>query len=98
MSEKSIEISIQAYYPAHVRFEASVAIDGQTYLIIYGKHANGDFCCVPSHGWGCEMAEPNDVFYNAQQMYEKCGISRDTATGIAHAIAKVCEKGMIKKC
>lgn len=77
--------NIQTSYQANANFEISVAINGQTYCVIYGEHINGYFCCVPDRGWGCEMAEPNDIFYNANSL-QSCGAEKEVACCIATAI------------
>lgn len=79
-------------FKAEVIFETSVAINGYSYLIIYGKHINGYFCSVPNWNWGCEMAEPSDTGYNSEQLVV-CGADKEIALAIAEAIAAKCENG-----
>ena len=47
---------IENIFKAKTVFEANISIGGCTYLIIYGEHINGAFCCIPNWGWGCEMS------------------------------------------
>jgi hypothetical protein len=82
---------IQANYQANVHFEISVAINGQSYLIIYGEHINGFFCCIPTHNWGCEMSDPADTYYNANRL-QCCGADTDTAASIANVIKETANK------
>lgn len=82
---------IQVRYQANVHFEISVAIDGQSYLVIYGEHINGYFCCVPDRMWGCEMTDPFDTFYNANKL-QSCGAKLEVANAIAEAIKEATEK------
>lgn len=86
-SEKSNDSKIEINYNANVLFETSVAVHGESYLVIYGEHINGNFCCIPSHGWGCEMSDPKDVYYNSRNLVN-CGAPE----GIAQALAKAIEQ------
>lgn len=69
----------------HVQ-EFLVMIEGQRYLVIYGEHINGGFCCIPNKNYGCEMADPGDIFYNAQKLMGRFDL--DTAMHLAEAIKK----------
>ncbi len=82
---------IQASYQANVHFEISLSIAGESYLVIYGEHINGNFCCVPDCGWGCEMAEPNDTYYNSNRL-QSCGAKKEIADSIAKAIKEYVKK------
>ena len=77
-------------YSAEVMFEANISVKGTGYLVIYGKHVNGYFCCIPNWEIGCEMAEPSDTFYNADQL-RSVGIGSEAAKGIAEAISILAE-------
>lgn len=79
-------------YKARVEFEISVDAGGYNYLVIFGKHINGWFCCVPGRKWGCEMAEPTNVAYNMEKLQE-CGADPGEAEAIALAIKMRSEKG-----
>lgn len=83
-------------FSSSVMFEFSVAIQGWSYLIIFGKHVNGYFCCVPNWKWGCEMAAPYEVGYNKDKLIES-GASESVAGGIAEAIRDYAEKGKLKE-
>lgn len=82
-----MDFKLETNYNANVLFETSVAVNGQSYLVIYGEHINGNFCCVPAYGWGCEMAEPSEVFYNSRSLVN-CGAPKDVADALAKAIAQ----------
>ncbi|MBQ9713703.1 MAG: hypothetical protein IJV83_00080 [Clostridia bacterium] len=76
------------FYNAQVLFEISADVRGDSYLVIYGKHVNGYFCCIPNWGIGCEMAEPSDIFYNTEKLlFAKCPkySAKDIATYIQKA-------------
>lgn len=76
---------IQVNYTAKVKFEISIDTNGSNYLVIYGKHINGYFCCIPNWKVSCEMSEPEDVFYNANNLID-AGISEAAAKEIAKDI------------
>lgn len=84
-AEVIMKSKIETIFEAKVMYEFNVAIDGWTYLVIYGKHVNGGFCCVPNWKWGCEMAGPNEVAYNRDKLME-CGAKEEIANEIAKAI------------
>ena len=74
-------------HEAKILFEVSFDVRGDNYLVIYGKHINGYFCCIPNWYIACEMAEPNDVFYNTEKLLNaKC--PRYSAKEIAQVIRK----------
>lgn len=48
--------------------EISLDIDGLSYLVIFGSHANGGFCAIPQMGMSCELSAYNrfeDIGHNA---------------------------------
>lgn len=69
-------------------FGADISINGYSYLLIYGKHINGYFCSIPNHNLGCEMAEPNDTYYNSKKL-NNAGLDIITAKKIAETISQI---------
>ncbi len=74
------------------QYEASILLEGiisfpgrEMYKVIYGKHINGYFCCIPDHGIGCEMTRPTGTAHNAQSLVA-CGLDEDAAKNISEAI------------
>ena len=80
-----MDYKFETEFKASVLFECNIAVGGWTYLIIYGKHINGYFCCIPNWKWGCEMAEPNEVAYNSDKLID-CGADPEVARAICKAI------------
>lgn len=80
-----MDFEIGTSFNAYVLFENNISTNGESYLVIFGKHVNGYFCCIPNRGWGCEMAEYDDIWYNANQL-RSCGASQKAAENIAEAI------------
>ena len=89
---KELEYNITASFTVKAMFEMSVDVDGSSFLVIYGRHINGGFCCIPNWQIGCEMSVPNDVFYNSGQLM-RCELNENVAVAIACAIK---EKGSEK--
>ena len=51
--------------------EMSLDIDGLSYLVIFGGHANGGFCAIPQMGVSCELSSHDkfeDIGYNAANL------------------------------
>lgn len=83
-------------YTVEARFEVSFDANGSHFLVIYGKHGNGGFCCIPNFGIGCEMSdEPNDVFYNTEKL-SGAGLAWVDAEAVAKAIKQAGEHNPAK--
>lgn len=80
-----MDYKIGARYPAGVFFEISVDVDGSNYLVIYGWHINGGFCCIPNWNIACEMGDASDTVFNMEAL-QRCKISKNRAKAIAAAI------------
>jgi len=72
-------------YEAEVFFEIAVEADNYNFLVLYGQHINGGWCCIPNWGIGCEMGSPSDTFHNTKKLLQ-LGLSETAAKGIAAAI------------
>ena len=48
-----MKYEIENVYPSESINEFSVAINGLSYLVIFGRHVNGGFCALPRE-W-CEL-------------------------------------------
>lgn len=83
MKERSFKITDT--YEAELLFEITVETDGSSFLVLYGQHINGGWCCIPNWGIGCEMGSPSDTFHNAKKLVQH-GLSIAAADGIAAAI------------
>ena len=70
---------------AEALFEISVDINGNRYLVIYGNHINGGFCCITSHNVACEMGEPSDISYNTEALVHS-KVPKNYAKALADAI------------
>lgn len=90
MKQQATKIGIGSEYEAKVLFERRISVNGWSGLVIYGKHVNGYFCCVPGE-YGAEMSEPSDTFYNAEKL-TGAGATGWLARGIALAIKHISEE------
>lgn len=68
--------------------EIALEWNGNSYLIIYGKHVNGGFFCIPNQNCGGELAGFSDTFWNSESISSALG---DDMAGsvIAEAIAEI---------
>ncbi len=63
--------NIEGIYEAECTKEISVAVNGICYLVIFGTHINGGFCCIPGRGVGCELSSHDhfcDIYYNSERI------------------------------
>lgn len=74
---------ILSMYPC---YEFPLDYDGFSYLVIFGKHINGWFICLPRNNVSCEAADPLDINYNQTNLVEKGGLDGDFALLIANMI------------
>lgn len=75
-------------YPVHALKEFNVDVDGYSFLVIYGTHINGGFCCIPNWQFGCEMSSPDDTFYNAEMLGRR--FEPHIAKAVAYGIRDAC--------
>lgn len=85
-SLKAAKGAVVKEYDCKALFEITVEYKGGSYLLIYGKHINGYFCCLPMLGLSCEMSNPHDTFYNAGKLISVCRIDKSCAKLIAEVI------------
>ena len=79
------------HYKVEALFEVSVSANGKDFLIIYGKHINGGFCCIPNLNFGCEMSSPDDTFWNYERLC-RAGLNEPDAKAVALAIKQAGEE------
>ena len=69
-----------------IYFEHNICIGGFTYLVIFGRHINGGFICVPNWKWGCEATDLRySVGYNKEKLMI-AGANEEVAEQIARYI------------
>ncbi len=86
-----VQYKIKEQYATSTKFEISVDANGWNFLVIYGKHISGYFCCIPNWNVGCEMAEPSDVFYNRQQLRKTAMLLDDNQKEIEAAAEPIAQ-------
>lgn len=83
-----MDFKLERIFKASVIFEASIAVNEHSFLLIYGEDINGYWCCIPNWDVGGKMSSPDHIHYNQQQL-EIYGIEPADARGVAQAIAQV---------
>lgn len=78
-------------YKVEALFEVSFDANGSHFLVIYGKHGNGGFCCLPNWGISCEAGDADDVFYNTEKLSD-AGLTWNDAEAVAKAIKQFGEQ------
>ena len=83
------QYEIENIFKAECISEISVAVNGYSYLVIFGTHINGGFCCITAWGVGCELSSHEhftDIGFNAERIGKAL---KNSAAGlcIAKAIA-----------
>ena len=62
------EVEIKVLNINEGSYELMVSGRGLKYHIIVGKHAYGNYICIPSKGIGCELACLTDKFWNQESI------------------------------
>lgn len=78
-------------YRIHEKNDANIILEiydkGNGYYTVYGKHTHGYYIAIPNWGICVEAAEPDDTFYNGEQLAScKDKNVSGSATEIAMAI------------
>ncbi|MCR5234790.1 MAG: hypothetical protein K6E53_12940 [Lachnospiraceae bacterium] len=84
----SVKTSLETDFSRSIQifFEHNICFNGYTYLLIFGKHINGGFICIPNWKIGCEASTfAHSSGYNADKM-EAAGLDRNTAEALAEYI------------
>lgn len=64
--------------------EAEVSARGSRFHLIAGKHAYGNYICIPNCDIGTELAALTDSFWNAERLHNHSGLKKaDTCTIVA---------------
>ncbi len=79
---------IQSRFNADARFEISIDAKGWNFLLIYGKHVNGYYCCIPNWNIGCEMSDPQDTFYNEEQLRKSAALMEEGTQKVLLGVAR----------
>ena len=69
-------------------YEANLSLNENSYHLIFVRHSNGWFLCIPNHQIGVELAHPSDRFWN-QESLEHAGISTFEARAIADTLKEL---------
>lgn len=80
--------TVSGNYPVTALKEFRVDVAGSEFLVIYGNHINGGFCCIPNWYFGCEMGPPEDTFFNTDMLSRR--FHPHIAKAIAYGIRDAC--------
>ncbi len=69
-------------------YEATLEISGLSYHLLFGRHINGWFICIPNWKIGAELAHPSDFFWNRESIL-RTGSRKDDALYIAAALSEL---------
>lgn len=53
-------MKIEQKFSPQLHKEISIEVGGMSYLIIYGRHVNGWYLCMPGWNVSCELGNPAD--------------------------------------
>lgn len=74
-------------------FECEVIARGSSFHLLVGKHAYGNYLCIPNWGIGTELSFLSDRFWNADRLkseYPK--LSNPDVISIVNALATIGER------
>ena len=96
-----MKYEIENVYPSESINEFSVAINGLSYLVIFGRHVNGGFCALPRNGVSCELSAHDDfgdIGYNTESINGKRERYNMDIYLIRHGKTKrICRNNLLKK-
>lgn len=62
------DINIRMIRETPYSCEAVIQARGSSFHLIAGSYQNGNYLCVPSHGFGCDLSHFSDVFWNSGEI------------------------------
>jgi hypothetical protein len=71
-------------------YEAELNARGSYFHLLFGKHAFGNYLCIPNWGIGMELATLTDGFWNRERLCES-GLSAVDACSVTEALAAMSE-------
>ena len=69
--------------------EADIEADGCNFHVIIGKHANGNYICIPNWSIGSELAGFEDTFWNSERLSNYTSLGKLNSSIIATALAEL---------
>jgi len=69
--------------------EADIEANGWNFHIIAGKHANGNYICIPNWSIGSELAGFEDTFWNSERLANYTTLGKLNSSIIATALAEL---------
>lgn len=69
--------------------EAEVEARGSYFHLIVGRHAYGNFVCIPNWNVGTEIAGMDDIFWNTERLQNYTVLKRTDACSVAAALSQI---------
>ena len=81
-----------------ILFEHEIEFNGCSFLVIFGKHVNGGFICIPNWQISCEASADGNVLYNTEKLHSS-GLDEDSSLIIAKYIKDLIDdKNIVASC
>ena len=69
-------------------YEFEVTARGSSFHLIIGKHAYGNYVCIPDWDVGTELSNLSDLFWNRERLL-KTSLKKVDACSVAYAIREL---------
>ena len=69
--------------------EMEIHANGWTFHAITGKHAYGNYICIPNWNVGSELAYLRDEFWNSERLRNCTSLKEENALAVAGVLAAV---------
>lgn len=69
-------------------YEAEVSARGSYFHLIVGRHAHGNYICIPNWDIGTELASLSDSFWNLERL-SRTKLKKVDACSVAYALVEL---------
>lgn len=83
--------SLSLIRQAPLFYEAVVEARGTCFHLIAGSYQNGNYLCIPNLGFGCDLSQFTDTFWNREQISRY--FNKVDAESLVSAIAQLPQPG-----
>lgn len=70
-------------------YELEVNARGSCFHLIVGKHAYGNYICIPNWNVGTELASLDDVFWNKERLHQEGRLKLVDASSVSYALLEL---------
>ena len=71
--------------------EAEVAAQGNRFHLITGKHAYGNYVCIPDWNIGTELSSLTDTFWNTERLQNYSGLKKAEICTVVAALNAIAD-------